>query len=98
MLAEALRLIRVFHDMRSSELAKKLDISTSYLSEIESGKKDPSMDLISRYAEFFNISSSSILFFAEELGNCKNKSLIKSIRQKLLKFLQIVEKGLIHGS
>ena len=98
MLAEALRLIRVFHDMKSSELAKELGISTSYLSEIEAGKKDPSVDLINRYAEFFNINSSSILFFSEELDSCKNKNLLKSIRQKLLKFLQIVEKGLIHDS
>lgn len=35
MLSEALRLIRVFHDMKQTELAQRLGISKSYLSEIE---------------------------------------------------------------
>ena len=58
MLSEALRLIRVFHDMKQTELAQRLGISKSYLSEIESGKKPPRMDLIERYVSEFDIPSS----------------------------------------
>ena len=36
-LNQALRLIRVFHDQSLSELAKQMNISVGYLSEIESG-------------------------------------------------------------
>ena len=39
MLSEALRLIRVFHDMKQTELADRLSISKSYLSEIEGGEE-----------------------------------------------------------
>jgi len=65
MLNEALRLIRVFHDMKSVELAKKLNISNSYLSEIEKGKKQPPFDLINKYGAIFNIKPSAILSFYE---------------------------------
>ena len=53
MLSEALRLIRVFHDMKQTELADRLSISNSYLSEIEGGKKQPKIELIQRYSSEF---------------------------------------------
>lgn len=68
MLPEALRLIRVFHDVKQNELAVRLGISNSYLSEIESGKKAPSVEIIEKYASEFHIPASSILFFSEQLG------------------------------
>ena len=48
MLGEALRLIRVYHDLKQKQVAERLDISTSYLSEIEKGHKTPSLELIQR--------------------------------------------------
>ena len=72
-LSEALRLIRVFNDLSQKDLAEKLDISRSYLSELEKGHKDPSMTIVQKYGEFFNIKPSAILFFSEKLG--KNKDL-----------------------
>ena len=50
MLAQALRLIRVFHDVKQNELAARLGISKSHLSEIESGRKQPRLELIERYS------------------------------------------------
>ena len=89
MLAKALRLIRVFHDMKQMELAQKLHISKSYLSEIESGKKQPPLSLIDRYAKEFNVPCSSILFFAESLENPSKSA--TTIAPKIVQFLRIVE-------
>lgn len=89
MLGEALRLIRVFHDCKVGILAKELDISASYISEIESGKKIPSMEILNKYADYFNIKLSAILFFSEDLE--KNKSIKNNVRKKMIRFLQIVE-------
>lgn len=65
MLNEALRLLRVFHDHSQKELAEKLSISKSHISEVEAGKKTPTLGLLDKYAEVFNIPVSSILFFSE---------------------------------
>lgn len=92
MISEALRLIRVFHDKKTIELAQNLGISTSYLSEIENGKKKPSIDLINKYAEIFKTSPSAILFFAEELDEKKGKNGRNKIRSKLMKFMKALEK------
>ena len=66
-LKKALRLMRLFHDLSQKELAEKLGIAKSYISEIESGKKPPTLKLVYQYAMHFKVSASSILFFAENL-------------------------------
>lgn len=67
MLNEALRLIRAYHDVTQTQLCSQLGISNSYLSEIESGKKQPTLDLLGKYSEIFNVPVSSLLFFSENL-------------------------------
>lgn len=94
MLGEALRLIRVFHDKKLVELAKELNTSPSYLSEIENQKKIPSIELLAKYAEVFETAPSALMYFSEQLDD-KNKSgkIKTSIRSHLLKFLHAVENG-----
>ena len=96
MLSEALRLIRVFHDMKQRDLADKLGVSNSHISEIEAGKKQPSLELIDRYSNEFGIPSSSILFFAENLEDSSNVSDPKdrarqAISRKVIQFLNFIE-------
>lgn len=96
MLSEALRLIRVFHDVKQNELAARFGISKSYLSEIENGKKTPSVEIIDKYASEFQMPASSIMFFSEQLGNPSkgNLGLDRArgvIARKVLSFLQIIE-------
>jgi len=93
MIYEALRLIRVFHDLKQVELAEKLGVSKSHISEIEKGNKSPSLDLIQRYATEFKIPVSSIMFFAEELPNAKSGDKIRSkIAGKVIDILRFVER------
>jgi SOS-response transcriptional repressor LexA len=47
--------------MSSSELARRADISQSYVIEIESGRKNPSLEVLSRLARALDISLSEIL-------------------------------------
>ena len=98
MLSEALRLIRVFHDMKQQELAERLGLSKSYVSELESGKKVPSMEVIQKYSETFGIPASSILFFSESLEDpSKSKRTKSAIASKVLQFLQLVEGRTANG-
>jgi transcriptional regulator with XRE-family HTH domain len=94
--SEALRLIRVFHDLRQNELAERLGISKSYLSEVERGKKSPSIEVIQKYASEFQIPVSSILFFSEQLDKPIRKPLEADrvrgiIARKVISFLQFIE-------
>jgi len=93
MIHEALRLIRVFHDLKQVELAQRLGVSKSHVSEIEKGNKTPSLDLIQKYASEFKIPVSSIMFFAEELPNAKSGDKIRSkIAGKVIDILRFVER------
>ncbi len=93
MIHEALRLIRVFHDLKQVELAERLGVSKSHISEIEKGSKTPSLDLIQRYATEFKIPVSSIMFFAEELPNAKSGDKVRSkIAGKVIDILRFVER------
>ena len=69
MIGEALRLIRVYHDLKQKQLAEKLRISATYLSEIEKGHKTPTLDVVGRYSKAFDIPVSSIMFFAESVDS-----------------------------
>lgn len=95
MLHDALRLIRVYHDMKQGELAEKLGISKSYMSEIEKGTKSPTVELINKYAEVFEIPASSILFFSEKMENPQANGAARQARQfvaaKIIKLLQFLE-------
>jgi transcriptional regulator with XRE-family HTH domain len=60
----ALKLIREYHRLSRTELAQKVGLSKSYVSELERGRK-PTIEVIERYAETFRIPVSSLLLFAE---------------------------------
>jgi transcriptional regulator with XRE-family HTH domain len=91
MLNKALRLMRVFHDLSQKDLAEKLGISKSYLSEIESGKKTLTLDLLNRYSEIFDIPPSSIMFFSESLNSdLKTEKLRTFISSKVITLLNFI--------
>ncbi|HSZ65229.1 MAG TPA: helix-turn-helix transcriptional regulator [Xanthobacteraceae bacterium] len=64
----ALKLIREYHRLSRTEVAEKVGLSKSYVSELERGRK-PTIEVIERYAETFRIPVSSLLLFAEYSEN-----------------------------
>lgn len=100
MLNRALRLIRIFHDLRQTELAEKLQISKSHLSEIESGKKIPTIILLMRYSEVLDLPLSSIMFFAENMdSNTSIESARSFVSSKIINLLNFIAErsGDIHA-
>lgn len=91
MLSEALRLIRVFHDCKTVELASALGLSAGYISEIEKGKKTPSIDTLKKYADHFDTTVSAIMFFSEDIEKDDEQPVQAAVRKKLIRFLQIIE-------
>lgn len=91
MLNEALRLIRIFHDVSQKDMASRLQIGAPYLSEIEAGKKEPTLPLLRKYSEEFNIPMSSILFFSEHMEHGSPVSRLKTaVSGKVLTLLNFI--------
>lgn len=89
MINRALRLAREFHRMKQVELAKRLNISTSYLSEIEAGKKPPTIELLDGYADVFGVPASTFMLFQEQM-NAGDDTKRQEKARKLLQFFEWV--------
>jgi len=92
MLNEALRLFRIYNDLKITELADQIGLSPSYISELEAGKKSPSLKVISKYATRFDVPSSAIFGFAEQL-EADPHGLKARIARTVFGFLKKVEQN-----
>lgn len=88
MLGNTLKRLRGIYGYSAKEMSELLGISSSYLSEIENGKKKVSMDLLDRYSELFGLRVSTLVRFSEnyedaELNNAGQK-FITSLMSKVI--------------
>ncbi|MBB6241251.1 helix-turn-helix transcriptional regulator [Rhodanobacter sp. MP1X3] len=86
MLDRALKTVREVHQIRQADLAEKLGISKSHLSELESGKKGVSVELLKKYANIFDVPPSTFLSFMEALEGESDRR-----REKAKKLLRVLE-------
>jgi transcriptional regulator with XRE-family HTH domain len=91
MLHKALKMIRAFHDLPQKELAEHLGIAPSFLSEVESGKKQPTLALLEKYSHEFKIPVSSIMYFSETMkdGSFGERARV-SVSRKVLAMLNFI--------
>ena len=88
MFDRALKLVRQYHRLNQVRMAEKLQISPSYLNEIERGKKTPSLELLNKYAEIAGIPVSSLMFLAEELRDNGHAPVKRFMADKVLRMLE----------
>lgn len=70
-----IRLLRLRQKLTLKELAQKLGYSAhGYLSEIESGKKKPTVDFVLKIADYFHISTDQLLRDNVPLGKKRHGS------------------------
>jgi transcriptional regulator with XRE-family HTH domain len=86
MLDRALKAVREVHSLSQADLAKRLQISASHLSELESGKKNATIELLKKYSEVFDVPASTFLSYMEALEGESEKR-----RNKAKKLLQMLE-------
>ena len=55
-LSEKLQTLRIEKNLKQRELAEKLGVATSVVSDIESGRRPPSKNMAKKLADFFNTS------------------------------------------
>ena len=56
----AYRLLRISRDIKSTEIMKALGITRAYVSAIENGKREPSLDKINAYARVLRVDVNTI--------------------------------------
>jgi transcriptional regulator with XRE-family HTH domain len=60
--SEKLRHLRLQHDLTQTDLAHRLDVARqAYVSNLEAGRKMPSLDLLLRVAVFFEVATDYLL-------------------------------------
>lgn len=94
MLHSALRHLRRYHGIKQQDLAAQLQISNSYLSEIESGVKAHAItiELLNKYAEIFKVPVSTLMLFSEQLDSGKRSDKLRiSMAAKVLKMLDWID-------
>lgn len=73
MIGDILKRTRAIYGYKASEMSEMLQISRSYLSEIENNKKQPSLDLLKRYSEIYGIKLSSLILLSENYDEADKK-------------------------
>jgi transcriptional regulator with XRE-family HTH domain len=88
MYGQTLKQLRTVFGYSAKDMSKELDLSASYLSEIENGKKTPSLQIIESYARVFNMKLSTIVLLTEEQDKLSAEGKGKIfVRQMMLKTL-----------
>lgn len=83
MLNKAIKLLRMYSNMKACVLADKLGIASGYLSELENGKKKIPVELLHKYGQIFDVEPSFLMVFAEKLR--KDKKLERKIFDEIIK-------------
>ncbi|MCI7352305.1 helix-turn-helix domain-containing protein [[Pasteurella] aerogenes] len=94
MLNYALKTLRQFEGITQAELAQQLNVSVSHISEIETGKNTITLEMLNKYANYFDVPVSHLMLFAEQLENesLRSEKVRKFIAKNLLKIMDWVIK------
>ncbi len=89
MIGDTLKRTRMIYGYKASEMSELLQISKSYLSEIENNKKQPSLELLEKYSKIYGMKLSSLILISEnyEEANSNNKG-DKFIRSMMIKLIE----------
>lgn len=89
MIGDMLKRMRIIYGYKGSEMSSELGISASYLSEIENNKKQPSLELLKKYADIYGIRLSSLILLSENMDEAeksdKGTVFIRNMMEHLIK-------------
>jgi transcriptional regulator with XRE-family HTH domain len=84
MIGDTLKRLRGIYGYKAVELREKLGISSSYLSEIENNRKSPSLELLQKYSEIFDIKLSSLISIMESYNTARKQNKAQEQITKLM--------------
>lgn len=94
MIGDTLKRLRKIYGYRAIDISNQLEISASYLSEIENGKKQPSLELLRKYSDLFGIKLSSLILLSEvyEEAEQQGKGAVL-VRSMMINLINAMSKG-----
>ena len=95
MINEVLKKLRTIYGYKAVEMSQLLGISPSYLSEIENGKKQPSLELLKKYSNVFGIKLSSLILMMESYDDAIEKG--KSVAGIRMMMIHLIDRISVHG-
>lgn len=89
MIGDVLKRTRIIYGYKANEMSSELGISASYLSEIENNKKQPSLELLQKYADIYGIRLSSLILLSENMDEAeKSGKGTTFIRNMMIRLIQ----------
>ncbi len=82
--------LRISFGWQQKDLAEKLNLSTNYLCQIETGKRIPSADIVERIAKEFNISKDALNFLSTDIPgelNAENAGTYRKLQENVASLL-----------
>lgn len=93
MIGDILKKTRLIYGYKAKEMCQLLDISQSYLSEIENNKKEPSLSLLKKYSEIYEIKLSSLILISESydesISQKKSEQFISRLMIKMINSMSV---------
>ena len=87
-IGNVLKSLRIIRDLTVKELAEKIDSTSSYICDVESNRKRPSLDMLEKYSKALEVNRSTLLFFDEQ-----GKQYNYNHQKMLLTILQLLEQN-----
>ena len=82
---QIIKLIRTVDGISQGELARKLHVTRTYLSQVENGKKQPSINLLKQFSEKFSVPL-PLLFLGEREDEI-HEDIFKELQEILARLL-----------
>jgi len=88
-IGDVLKRTRAIYGYKAVEMSSLLGISASYLSEIENNKKQPSLEILEKYANIHGIRLSSLILLSENIDEAvKSGKGTAMIRNMMIHLIQ----------
>lgn len=87
MIGDILKRTRAIYGYKANEMSVALGISTSYLSEIENNKKQPSLEILQKYADIYDMKLSSLILLSENFNEMVRENKSESFVRKMMIYL-----------
>lgn len=81
------RLLRIARDLKVKDIAEEVGVTPAYISAIESGKREPSLDKIPAYAKALGVDENTLFYFRDTNNQPRKfESFLLNILKKIAEF------------